>query len=85
LCPPDPENWKFEFFGPEGHFFEEAAGDSEGAERGAVHLCSAAAKERRIRRGESACGRKRSLEDRILQEVCLCLRNETEGTRCGRA
>ena len=41
---------KFEFFGPEGHFFEEAAGETEGAERGAVHLSGAAAKESLVRR-----------------------------------
>jgi hypothetical protein len=56
-CAPSiQEIQKFEFFGPGGVFFEEAAGEAEGAERGAVHLCGAAAKESRVRRGESACG-----------------------------
>ena len=44
------------FFGSGGVFFEEAAGGAEGAERGAVHLSGAAAKESLGRRGDSACG-----------------------------
>jgi len=56
-CAPSiQEIQKFEFFGPGGVFFEEAAEEAEGAERGARHLCGAAAKESRVRRGESACG-----------------------------
>ena len=56
-CAPSiQEIQKFEFFGSGGVFFEEAAGGAEGAERGAVHLSGAAAKESLGRRGDSACG-----------------------------